>query len=440
MGLTLAACLSAVPVLADGPASFTLDNGLQVVVIEDHRAPVVTHMVWYRVGAADEVPGVSGLAHFLEHLMFMSTDTLAPGAMDEIVGAQGGELNAETDWDYTAYHERVAADRLDLMMQLEADRMRNLRVTEDEVTTEREVILQERGESTDSDPVMLLEERVLAAQYMNSRRGVPVIGWRHEMEKLTRDQALAFYRAFYAPNNAIVVVAGDVTPDAARRMAEAHYGPLAPTPGLAPRVRPSEPPQRAERRIRMTDARVGVPRLSRSYLAPARHSGSQDAAAALTVLAELLGGGGNAALLARALMFGEATASSVDVYYDPAGMDRTTFEIEVVPAEGVSLGAAEAALDAALVAFLADGIDPAALARVKARLRADEIYARDDSAGLAWTYGEALTVGLTLDDIKAWPALLQAVTPEAVRAAARDLLDRRHAVTGHLEQPQENAP
>lgn len=432
------ALIAASPALAEDATSFTLENGLQVVVIEDHRAPVVTHMVWYQVGSADEAPGVSGLAHFVEHLMFMSTDTLASGAIDEIVGAQGGELNAQTSWDYTTYHERVAADRLGLMMQLEADRMRNLRVTEAEVATERNVILEERNESTDDDPVALFWEQILAAQFMNHPYGVPVLGWRHEMESLSRDDALGLYRSRYAPNNAILIVAGDVTPDAVRGLAEEHYGPLAPNPGLAPRVRPVEPPQLAERRIRMEDPRVGEPLLIRTYLAPERDAGSQERAAALTVLAELLGGGGNASILAKALMFEQATATSVGAFYDPTEMDQTTFALELVPVEGVSLDAAEAAMDEALARFMAEGIDPAAFARVKTRLRANDIFARDDSNGLAWTYGEALTSGLTLDDIVAWPAVLESVTPEAVIAAAGEVLDRRRAVTGHLVQAQEN--
>jgi len=217
------------PALAETVTDFTLPNGLQVVVIEDHRAPVVVHMVWYRVGAADEPPGHSGIAHFLEHLMFKGTDEVPSGKFSEIVQAQGGSDNAFTSWDYTAYFQRVAADRLDLVMKLEADRMRDLRLTQEDVATERAVILEERTTRTDSDPGALFEEQAQAAQYLNHPYGIPIIGWRHEIEQLDRDDALAFYRRFYAPNNAVLVVAGDVTPDEVKRLAERHYGPLAPT-------------------------------------------------------------------------------------------------------------------------------------------------------------------------------------------------------------------
>jgi zinc protease len=435
----LAGLLLATPALAKDVTSFTLDNGLQVVVIEDHRAPVVTHMVWYRVGSADEEPGVSGIAHFLEHLMFKSTETMESGTFSETVSAQGGRDNAFTSWDYTAYFQRVAADRLDLMMQMEADRMRNLRLTEDDVTTERQVILEERSQRIDNDPGALLGEQRMAAQYQNHRYGIPIIGWRHEMEQLSREDALEFYRKYYAPNNAFVVVAGDVTPEAVRAMAEEHYGPLKPTPGLEARVRPTEAPQLAERRITLEDPRVAQPYVMRTYLAPERDSGAQEEAAALTVLAELLGGSGNSSVLARALTFGDAKATYVSAFYDGTALDQTTFGLVIVPAPGVSLDEAEAALDAAVETFLAEGVDPAAFARIKTNIRANEIYARDDSNRLARRYGEALATGLTIEDIQSWPEVLEAVTPDEVMAAAREVFDRRRAVTARLVQSEENA-
>ncbi len=434
-----AGLLLAMPALAEEVSTFTLDNGLEVVVIEDHRAPVVTHMVWYRVGAADETPGVSGIAHFLEHLMFQGTRTMAPGEFSATVAAQGGSDNAFTSWDYTAYFQRVAADRLDLMMQMEADRMRNLALTEEDVTTERQVILEERSQRTDNDPGALLGEQRLAAQYMNHPYGIPIIGWRHEMEQLDREDALAFYRTYYAPNNAIVVVAGDVNPAEVRAMAQAHYGPLAPTPGLKPRLRPTEPPQLAERRLTLADPRVAQPYVIRTYLAPERDPGAQQKAAALTVLAELLGGSGNTSVLARALTFGDAKATYVSAFYDGTAMDRTTFGLVIMPVPGVTPEQAEAALDATLQQFLKDGVDPAAFARIKTQIRAGQIYGKDNVDGLARKYGEALSVGLTIEDIQSWPDVLQAVTPDDVMAAAREVLDKRNAVTGTLVRADENA-
>ena len=418
---------------AETVSDFTLDNGMQVVVIEDNRAPVVTHMVWYRVGAADETPGKSGIAHFFEHLMFKGTDELAPGEFSAIVEAQGGSDNAFTSWDYTAYFQRVAADRLGLMMQLEADRMRDLILNDEVVATERNVILEERAQRVDSDPGALLREQARAALYLNHPYGVPIIGWRHEIEQLNLADAEAFYRRFYAPNNAVLVVAGDVSPDEVRALAEQHYGPLIPTPDLAAeRVRPAEPPQLAERRLAMADPRVSEPVLVRTYIAPERNPGDQATAAALAYLAELLGGDGTTSALARALQFDQPKAIYSAAYYDGLAMDSGNFALVVAPLPGVSLTEAEAAMDEVLARFLEAGPDPAAFERIKTQLRASEIYARDDVDGLARRYGEALTVGLTLDDVRGWPDALQAVTPDAVLAAAREVLDKRRAVTTFL--------
>jgi zinc protease len=440
LGLTIAFALMTSAALADTVTSFQLDNGLDVVVIEDHRAPVVTHMVWYRAGSADEVAGKSGIAHFLEHLMFKGTDEVGPGEFSAIVEAQGGNDNAFTTWDYTAYFQHVAADRLDLMMKLEADRMRDLRLAEADVLTERDVILEERNQRTDSDPGALLSEQVTAALFQNLRYGVPIIGWRHEMETLTRDDALAWYSRYYAPNNAILVVAGDVLPDDVRKMAEAHYGPLKPTVGLMPRVRPSEPPQLAERRLTLTDARVSQPYVSRTYLAPERNTGDQKKAAALAILAQLLGGSGTTSVLARALQFDSQTAVYSSAYYDGTSIDSATFGLAVVPLPGVSLQQVEDAMDAVIAKFLKDGVEPAAFARIKTQIAAADIYARDDIGGLANKYGEALAIGLTIKDVQDWPGILAAVTPEEVMAAAHEVFDRRHAVTGWLMKETGVAP
>lgn len=411
---------------------FTLDNGLQVVVIEDHRAPVAVQMLWYRIGAADEPPGHSGIAHFFEHLMFKATDDLKPGEFSATVQAQGGNDNAFTSWDYTAYHERVAADRLDLMMKLEADRMRDLQLTDDAVETERGVILEERNQRVDSDPGSLFSEQTRAAQFLNHPYGIPVIGWRHEIAALDRSDAEAFYRTYYAPNNAILVVAGDVTPDAVRGMAEKHYGPLAPTATIPPRSRPKEPPQLAERRIAMADPRVSEPYMMRTYLAPNRRSGDQKEAAALLYLAELLGGSGTTSLFAKGLQFADPKAVYSYAFYDGTALDSGSFGFGLMPLPGVAPEAAEAAMDRIVADFLAAGPDPAAFARIKTQLGAAEIYARDDVEGLARRYGEALTTGLTLQDIADWPGVLQSVTPDDVMQAARKVLDRRNAVTGWL--------
>jgi zinc protease len=428
----LALALLAAPAAAGGVSGFTLPNGLEAVVIEDPRAPVVVHMVWYRVGAADDPPGKSGLGHYLEHLMFKGTGTMAPGAFSAAVEAQGGSDNAFISWDFTAYFQRIAADRLGLVMAMEADRMANLVIPEAAARTELSVLLEERGQLVDGVPGALFSEQRRAAQFLNHPYGRPIIGWRHELERLTAEDARAFYAAHYGPNNAVLIVAGDVTAETVRALAEKYYGPIPPNPRILPRQRPTEPPQLAERRLRMTDPRVGEPLFMRSYLAPVRRAGDQREAAALTVLAELLGGNPATSVLGRALSFEGDAAVTVDAFYDGTALDHGLFTIGLVPAAGVALDTAEAALDAALARFLDTGVEPEALARVLRQLRAAEIYALDNTSRRARRYGEALTSGLTLADVKDWPGVLQSVTAEEVMAAAHAVLDRRHAVTGHL--------
>ncbi len=434
------ATLTSLPLAAqtidDAVTSFELDNGMQVVVVEDHRAPVVQQMVWYRAGSADEPRGASGVAHFLEHLLFKGTDNMAPGELSATVAANGGHDNAFTSYDYTAYFQRVASDRLELMMQMEADRMVNIRLTETDIETEREVILEERNSRIENNPRALFGEQKSAVQYLNHRYGVPVIGWKHEMETLDLEDALSFYRTYYAPNNAILVVSGDVDPEDVRRMAETHYGAIPANPDLPERVRTTEPPQTAARRITFKDLRVAQPYVSRSYLAPERDPGAQEKAAALTLLAEILGGGTTSYLTGK-LQFDQQVAVYSGVFYNGTSLDDTTFDVVVVPADGVTLEQAEAAMDAALRDFIAEGVDPDQLDRIKMQLRAAEIYARDNVDGIGNRYGRALTTGLTIQDVQDWPAILQAVTGDDIVAVAREVLQLETSVTGWLMRDQE---
>nr|WP_229754785.1 pitrilysin family protein [Mameliella alba] len=419
--------------------TFGLDNGMDVVVIEDHRAPVVVHMVWYRAGSADERPGSSGVAHFLEHLLFKGTDTLEPGEFSATVALNGGTDNAFTSYDTTAYHQRVAADRLGLMMKMEADRMVNLRLSEADILTEREVIIEERNMRVENSPGALFREQKDAALYLNHPYGTPVIGWRHEMEQLDLDDALAYYRQFYAPNNAILVVAGDVTPEEVRTLAEEHYGPLPANPDLGERARPTEPRHLSERRMTYTDPRVSQPYITRSYLAPARTSGAQQEAAALAILSEVLAGG-QTSVLTQKLQFESRVAVYTDAYYDDTTLDASSFTLVVVPAAGVSLQEAETALDDVLAEVIAEGIDPDQLDRIKFQIKAAQIYALDNPASIARRYGNALTTGLTVEDVQDWPDVLQAVTGEDIVAAAQKVFDRRHSVTGYLMAPDAQTP
>ncbi|NNE53443.1 MAG: insulinase family protein [Sulfitobacter sp.] len=411
--------------------TFTLENGMEVVVVEDHRAPAVQHMVWYRAGSADEPKGSSGVAHFLEHLLFKATDKMEAGEFSATVAANGGRDNAFTSYDYTAYFQRVAADRLELMMSMESDRMKNIRLTPENIVTERDVILEERNQRTENNPNALFGEQLNAAQYLNHRYGVPIIGWKHEMEELDLQDALSFYQTYYSPNNAILVVSGDVEPQEVRRLAEKYYGVIPANPDLPQRLRTEEPPQIAERRLIFRDARVAQPYVSRSYLAPERDPGAQEKAAALTMLAEILGGG-TTSYLTEKLQFEEQLATYTGAFYRGASLDDTTFDLIVVPAAGVTLQQAEEAMDEALASFTESGVDTAQLERIKYQIRANQIYARDDADAVANRYGRALSIGLTVQDVQNWPKVLDAVTPEDIMQAAEEIFDKRRSVTGWL--------
>lgn len=416
-------------------SNFTLDNGMDVVVIEDTRAPVVVQMVWYKAGSADELPGASGVAHFLEHLLFKGTDTLAPGELSATVARNGGSDNAFTSYDYTAYFQRVAADRLELMMRMESDRMVNIRLSDDDILTERDVVIEERNQRTENDPGALFREQRRAAQFLNHRYGVPIIGWQSEMVSLDLDDALTYYRTNYAPNNAILVVAGDVRPDEVRALAETYYGAVPANPDLPERARPQEPRQMAERRLLMEDPRVAQPYISRSYLAPERDPGNQEKAAALTLLGELLGGSSTSVLNQR-LQFDQKLVVQTGAWYSGTSVDDGTFNFFVVPAAGVTLQQAEDALDAVLTEFFETGVDEAQLDRLKMQLRAARIYSSDDVSAIANRYGRALAVGLTVEDVRAWPDILEATTPGQIMQAAREVLVDSNSVTGWLTAPE----
>ncbi len=425
--------------LADEVTTYTLDNGMQVVVIEDHRAPVVVHMVWYKIGSADEPVGSSGVAHFLEHLMFKATDSMASGQLSDTVAANGGSDNAFTSYDYTAYFQRVAADRLGLMMQMEADRMKHLKLTEDDIVTERQVILEERNQRTENSPGALAREQMSAAQYLNHRYGVPIIGWKHEMESLSLDDARGWYDLYYSPNNAVLVVAGDVEPAAVKALADQYYGVIPANPALPARERSSEPPQTAARRLTYVDPRVSQSYLVRTYLAPERDPGAQKDAAALVYLSELLGGSPFTSVLGVALQFDTQMAVFTGAGYDPNALDDTTFSLTVAPSPGVSLSEAETAMDAAVARFIEADIDPEQMERIRTQLRASEIYAKDNVQGLAQRYGAALTEGLTVQDVQDWPEILQTVTAEDIKDVAARVLRLPQSVTGWVVSSQEEA-
>jgi zinc protease len=417
--------------MAADVSTFTLDNGLQVVVIPDHRSPTVTHMVWYKAGSADEVPGKSGIAHFLEHLMFKGTSTHPEGEFSAKVSEIGGDENAFTTEDYTAYHQNIAKQYLGLMMSYEADRMENLILDDKAVTPERQVILEERRMRTDNDPGSQLAEAVGAALFQNSHYGIPVIGWAHEMAALTKDDAIAWYDRYYTPNNAILIVAGDVTTDEVKKLAEDIYGKVKRRAEPPPRIRPKEPPPLAARTVIFADARVTQPMLSRTYLVPSYGSADKGVAEAIDLLGEILGGGPTSRLY-KQLVVDKGIATAAGTYYRGVALDDTRFAVYGVPRGNVSLDQLGGAIDAVIADLIDKGVTADELAAAKRRMTAGALYAQDSHATLANVFGQALCTGQTVEDVQTWLDRIDAVTADQVVAVAKVYLDLRRSVTGYL--------
>lgn len=412
------------------PETFTLDNGMQVVVITNRRAPVVTHHVWYRIGSSDSPPGKSGLPHFHEHLMFKATEDLASGEFSKEVARNGGNENAFTGPDYTGYFQTIAKDRLELVMQMEADRMTNLVLAEDEVIRERDVVLEERSMRVDNNPSARFAEQMNAAQFLHHPYRMPVIGWRHEIEAYTREDSLDFYKTWYAPNNAILLVAGDIDAEELKPLAEKYYGGI-PAREIPERVRVQEPPQDAARSVTLKDPRVRQPSWLRSYLAPSYTSGETEHAYPLTVLADILGGTATSRLY-RALVIDQQIATSAGSYYRGSALDLATFRIYASPKPGVDMAALEAAVDAELKRLIDEPITEDEVARATKRLVAEAVYARDSISGAVRSFGIALTTGRTVEDVEAWPERIAAVTADDIAAAVEAVLTPERSVTGQL--------
>lgn len=421
-----------------GVSHFKLDNGLDVVVIPDARTPVVTHMIWYKNGSADDPIGKSGIAHFLEHLMFKGTKNHPQGEFSNLVAELGGQENAFTSYDYTAYFQRIGKEHLGTLMQFEADRMTNLVLTDEVVTPERDVVLEERRMRTDNDPSAQLDEAVQAALFAHHPYGTPIIGWNHEIETLDRTDALAYYDRFYTPENAILIVAGDIDAEEVAGLARETYGKIPARAEPPRRNRTKEPPHRAHRLVSLSDEKVEQPAHERVFLVPSYKTAAPGEAEALETLAHMLGGGATSALY-ETLVVDEKFAVGAGAYYLGSAVDDTRLWVYATPAPGVSLAELDAAIDRVIRRFIDHPIDEAHLERARTRLVADAIYAQDSQASLARWYGEALATGLTIADVEAWPARMEAVTPADVTAAARKWLDKRRAVTGFLLPADENA-
>jgi zinc protease len=427
-------CLTAGDATAEPRVStFTLANGLQVAVIPDHRVPVVTHMVWYRTGAADDPWGSSGIAHFVEHLMFKSTGKLKSGEFTRTITRLGGRDNAVTTHDTTSYFQRVAKEHLRTVMELEADRMANLSFVEEEVQVERGVIQEERRSTVDGNPLTVLSEQMLAVLYPNHPYGRPPLGWANEMAKLSREDAASFYRRSYAPNNAVLVVAGDVTGEEVRSLAQATYGANKPNPEAIRRPRPQEPASIVSRRVTLEDARAGPTVLVRFYHVPSFPSARKDEAEGLELLAHTLGGDDTSRLYRHFVAGG--LASTAGVTYLGNGLDSGRLAFILIPLPEVHVQEAEKALDAIIDDVRQKGITKEELDRAKVSLEARRVFESDNQMTLARRYGEGLALGRSIADLDAIPRRIQQMSLDAVGRVAREFLVPQRTVTGILKQP-----
>ncbi len=411
--------------------SFVLPNGLQVVVLPSHRAPIVTQMLVYKVGSADETFGQTGIAHFLEHMMFKGTGTLAAGELSRTVARHGGRDNAFTDFDMTGYHQTIAADRLELVMRMEADRMVNLRILDGELRPERQVVLEERRMRVDNVPSELLDEAARELLFgVHKPYSMPTAGYADDVKKLGVAELAAFYRRFYAPNNAALIVAGDTTAEAVRKLAEKYYGPI-PARRVEPRKRPAEGGADLPQRVVRADARVPEPRWSRDFLAPSYRVGETRYAHALQVLTRLFGGS-ETSRLSRALVARDRIALSARSGYGSASLGLTSFEIAVQPARGRSVAEVEAAVGEQMKMVFDGGVTAEEVERAQNQLLAAAIYSQDSLASGPRLYGSVLATGGSIAQIDGWPQAIAAVRPEDVVAAARHVWRDEGAVTSLL--------
>ena len=415
---------------ANKATQFTLKNGMQLVVVPDHRAPVVTHMVWYHVGGTDDPPGLSGIAHLFEHLMFKGTKTVPNGELSKAVARNGGQDNAQTSHDFTVYFQRIAKDRLPIVMGLEADRMVNLDLSEPNVVTERDVVLEERHLRIDSEPQALAQEQMAAALQLSHPYGRPVIGWEKEIRSIGRAQANDFYQHHYAPNNAIVMVVGDVTPDEVRKIAEEKYGAV-PSRELAPRVDEPAPPRLAEARLNFAIAGTKLPQLLRMYRVPGYVKAPRGTAESMEVMSAILGNGATSRLY-KTLVVDKKLAVEAGAAYDGHNRGPGTFIVYAVPRDGIGFDTLETAMDQVIATMMRANPEEGEFNRAKTQLIANYTYQHDNQYLMAQDYGTALSIGLTIQDVEDWPNRIRAVAAADVRKVAQTYLVKEEAVTGRM--------
>jgi zinc protease len=411
--------------------TFTLPNGLQVIVLPSSRAPIVTQMLVYKVGSADEIEGQTGIAHFLEHMMFKGTATLAPTEFSRTVARNGGRDNAFTSFDMTGYHQTIAADRLELVMRMEADRMVNLRILDSELRPERQVVLEERRMRVDNVPSEMLDEAVREQLFGRHKPySMPTAGYADDVKKLSAADLSAFYRRFYVPNNAVLIMAGDTTAAAVRKLAEKYYAPI-PNRKVEPRQRPAEGGPDLPQRVLRADARVAEAHWARDFLAPSYRVGETRHAHALLVLTRLFGGS-ETSRLSRALVTDAKIALSANAGYGATSLGLTSFEISVQPARGRTVAEIETAVADQMKRVLDGGVTAEEVERAQNQLLATAIYSQDSLASGPRLYGAVLCTGGSIADIDNWPQAIVSVRPDDVVAAARHVWRDDGVVTSML--------
>lgn len=417
----------------------TLDNGMRVIVKEDHRAPVMVSQVWYRAGSIDEFNGTTGVAHVLEHMMFRGTKTVPPGEFSKRIAAAGGRENAFTDRDHTAYFQQMQKDRLELAMQLESDRMANLVIRDDLFAKEMQVVMEERRLRTDDQPQSVVYEHLMAAAFQESPYRRPVIGWMDDLQHLTAQDARDWYARWYVPNNATLVVAGDVKADDVIAMAKRYFG-VIPARALPVRKPQDEPAQIGEKRI-VVKAPAKVPYLLMAWHAPVLRDWQKDTAPyALEILAGVLSGN-DSARLQQSLVKTQQVAVSASAGYDDVSRGPGMFMIDATPAPGKPVDAVEKAIRDQVERLQRDGISEAELARVKAQVIASDVYRRDSLFYQAMLLGTYATAGLPPEALAHRVDKLRAVTARDVQAAAKQWLQDDELSVGVLDpQPLKPQP
>lgn len=412
---------------------FKLDNGMQIVVKEDHRAPIVVHQVWYRVGSHFEHSGKTGISHMLEHMMFKGTEKLEPGEFSRRVAQMGGQENAFTSSDYTAYYQVVGKQHLASVMELESDRMRNIVLTDEEFIKERDVVTEERRWRTEDKPTGKLYEQFKAVAFLSSPAHHPVIGWMDDIRAWTAEDARNWYKQWYAPNNATLVVVGDVDPKNVYELAKKYYGPNKAETIEAPRPQ-VEIPQEGERRITLKGA-TKTPSLMMGFHAPTLVTAKTDAEKqevyALEVLSSILDGD-DSARLEKHLVRRDQVVAGIGAGYDGTDRITTLFLFQATPSKGVSPQQAETAIWQEIEKLQTELVKPAELERVLAQSEAQYIYHQDSTQSQANVLGSLISVGLPTDTLDNWVDNLRNVTPEQIRAVANKYLQKDRATVATL--------